>query len=269
MPPPPHKSIWKSTAPGAFKTLTRWLSKPHTKRGMLSNILRWRFRGQWKVGEDIMNNEYYLYQPFPETPIRRFCIYRHGQTEMDDLPFLWYQWIRYQRDHPPTKQELDEYDTYLVTIKEKAARIKERDDAERVANPQFYDEQKRKLEQVQSELTNKAQREVIALFQSRENALRIAAENKVAKMKAADDIIQSERRRYEELQFKHMQQSFADPDSVEPKDAQEPQTKGETPQPFQPGAWRPWQENDDENDDENDTETNPTGSSQRKDQNDK
>merc|ERR1712130_291307 len=101
----------------------------------------------FKVGEDFMGNEYYLYQPFPETPIRRFCLFKQGQTGMDDLPFLWYQWIRYQRDHPPTSEELEEYDNYLSNVQQKAAAIKERDDALRLADPKFYDDQKKKLEE--------------------------------------------------------------------------------------------------------------------------
>merc|ERR1712129_151967 len=204
-------------------------------------LLRWKFRGQWKVGEDFQGNEYYLYQPFPETPIRRFCIFKHGQTEMDNLPFLWYQWIRYQRNYPPTTQELDEYDAYLLETQRKASVIKARDDQLRKENPKFYDEQKRKLEETHSELTNKAQREVIAIFASRENALRIAAENKVAKMKEADDIIQSERSRYEEMQFEKTKDSFADPLSIEPMMTQADDEKQEV---FKPGAWRPWQEDD-------------------------
>jgi len=92
------------------------------------------------------------------------------------------------------------------------------------------------------------------LFKSRENALRLAAENKVAKMKKADDIIQSERRQYEELQFEKMKDSYADPSSVEPKPAQEPveeQTQGK-PEMFKPGAWRPWQDNDEDEEEEAD-----------------
>ena len=169
---------------------------------------------------------------------------------MDDLPFLWYQWIRYQRNYPPTQQELDEYDDYLKSTQEKAARIKERDDRLRVENPEFYEEQKKKFEEVQEELTNRAQKEVIALFQSRENALRIAAENKVAKMKEADDVIQSERRRYEEAKFQKLQESFVDPKSSEPSEVKEPADEKEKVDPFKPGAWRPWADQDnDDNDD--------------------
>eukprot|EP01083_Nonionella_stella_P278074 945502_1 len=242
MPPPPHKSIWQNQTPGAFKSLTRWLSKPGTKRSRVTNVLRWKFRGQWKVGEDYIGNEYYIYQPFPETPIRRFCIFKQGQIGMDDLPFLWYQWIRYQRNYPPTQKEMNEYENYLRETQEKAAKIKARDDAEIQSNPQFFDEQKRQLEAQHSELTNKAQREVIAMFASRENALRVAAENKVAKMQEADNIIQAERRRYEEMQFEKMKESYLDPESTEPTQIDE-----EKPEQFTPGAWRPWQEENDEN----------------------
>jgi len=137
------------------------MSAPNTERGRISNLLRWKFRGQWKVGEDRDGNEYYLYQPFPETPIRRFCIFRFGQTSMDDIPFLWYQWIRYQRNYPPTISELDEYDEYLRTTQEKAAKINARDDQLRLENPQHYEDQKKRIQEVQEEMTNRAQTEVI------------------------------------------------------------------------------------------------------------
>ena len=179
---------------------------------------------------------------------------------MDDIPFLWYQWIRYQRNYPPTIAELDEYDQYLRETQEKAAKINARDDALRLENPQHYEDQKKKLQEVQEEMTNRAQTEVIELFKSRENALRLAAENKVAKMKKADDIIQSERRQYEELQFEKMKDSYADPSSVEPQPAQQPveeQAPGK-PEMFKPGAWRPWQDNDeDDEDEENDRSQSP------------
>ena len=173
---------------------------------------------------------------------------------MDNIPFLWYQWIRYQRDYPPTHDEMREYDAYLTETQRKAAAIKQRDDAARLHNPDFYDEQKKQLEQVQKQLTDKAQREVIDLFRSRENALRIAAENKVARMQQADDIIQSERRQYEEMQFEKLQSAYADPSSVVPKEAQEPEEAGGKPEPFKPGAWRPWQ--DDVNEEEEQVESN-------------
>lgn len=65
MPKEPIKSIWKTNPPGTFKGFTRWMSKPGTARGRFTNLFRWKMRGQWKVGEDHMGNEYYLYQPFP------------------------------------------------------------------------------------------------------------------------------------------------------------------------------------------------------------
>ena len=170
---------------------------------------------------------------------------------MDDIPFLWYQWVRYQRNYPPTAKELQEYDEYIKETEEKAEKIKVRDDALRAANPEYYEEQKRKLEETQQELTNKAQQEVIAMFASRENALRIAAENKVAKMKQADSIIESERRRYEEMQYDKMKEVFHDPKSAEPTNVQDsatidPESKEQTR--FKPGAWRPWADDDDDED---------------------
>ena len=177
---------------------------------------------------------------YKETPIRRFCIFRYGQTSMDDLPFLWYQWIRYQRNYPPTAQELQEYDDYIEETQAKAEKIKQRDDALRAANPEYYEEQKKRLEETQEELTNKAQKEVIAMFQSRENALRLAAENKVAKMKQADNIIESERRRYEEMQFQKQQEEFNDPASAEPTDTSNMDDTDKEQTAFKPGAWRPW-----------------------------
>mmetsp|Transcript_6520 Transcript_6520/g.10320 ORF Transcript_6520/g.10320 Transcript_6520/m.10320 type:complete len:277 (+) Transcript_6520:19-849(+) len=258
MPKEPIKSIWQNKMPGFMKPVTRWFSRPNTVRGRVSNLMRWRFRGQWKCGEDRIGNEYYLYQPFPETPIRRFVIFRHGQTDMDNLPFLWYQWIRYQRNYPPTQTELDEYDQYLLDVAEKAAKIKERDDLERAQHPEFYAEQQKNFDQAQQDMTNKAQREVIALFASREKGLRIAAENKVEKMKQAQDIIQADRRHWTDSQYKEMVESYHDPKSVEPRDVEEtvdPETQSADDidsnaqqKHFKPGAWRPWQDDEDDED---------------------
>lgn len=48
----------------SHKALFRWFSAPGTRRGYVINLWRWKLAGQWKVGEDVIGNEYMLYQPF-------------------------------------------------------------------------------------------------------------------------------------------------------------------------------------------------------------
>ena len=74
-------------------------------------------------------------------------------------------------------------------------------------------------------------------------------------MKEADDIIESERRRYEEMQFEKTKHAFADPLSVEPTQVEETTSDGDKQETFKPGAWRPWQQDDDDDDKDNDNAT--------------
>ncbi len=68
-------------------------------------------------------------------------------------------------------------------------------------------------------------------FSRARNALRIAAENKVAKLKEADHIIQSEKR-YEQLRFEKMKDPWTDACMQPSTDIN---AEGYREEPFQPG----------------------------------
>ena len=184
---------------GILSRINRFFSRPHTRRAFVYNKFRWRYAGQWKVGEDSYGNEYFLYQPFEETPIRRFCLYKDGDTGTDTMPFLWYQWVRYQREYPPTDEELVEYDEYLEEMKQKALEVEAKDQALRSEEIQFINAQREAAEAQKKQNTLEAQQEIISMFAEREKALRIAAENKLAKVKEVEDALKAQKEQHEKL----------------------------------------------------------------------
>lgn len=189
------------------------------------------------------------------------------------MPFLWYQWIRYQRDFPPTLLELQEYDQYLIDIKQKARNIELLDQQLRKDEHLFIEEQQKRTKQDKQELTEKVQNDVIEMFQRREHALRIAAENKLKRMQDVNEAMKEDERQKYDNEKKKLEQIFNDPSSIEPKlhanvgehiinidGSTTPAVDGKDIGPkkkeekFTPGAWRPWDEHqpdDDEEDEEN------------------
>lgn len=46
--------------------------------------------------------------------------------DVEKIPFLWSQWVRYKRDYPPTQEELQEYEDYQEELKLAVRRYEER-----------------------------------------------------------------------------------------------------------------------------------------------
>ena len=278
------------------RRLTRFLRKKGTIRAHIVNHLHWRTRGLWHVGNDIYGNNYYLYQPIIETPIRRLCLFDGIlMTNLDNLPFLWYQWLRYQRYHPPTEDELNEYDNYIKQIKIDAHNFYKNDDLERNKNKSYTDKHKKRMDDLRQETMDKTQKNVVELFESREKALRVAAENKLKAIHEAEEITkhhqqiqmeihhakmklqwerdqqefyQNKQEANEELNRIYNQQGFNDEEQqsllnndINDDDNQIPSATEE--EPFKPMGWRPYKyiynesinENNIENNDKN-NETN-------------
>ncbi|ETO06111.1 hypothetical protein RFI_31284 [Reticulomyxa filosa] len=155
------------------------------------------------------------------------ALYKDGQYGSDSVPFLWFQWLRYQRDFPPTEEELTEYDEYLRTIKKKGEEWAEKDRLERETNKDFYQSQRKAEDEVQKRINQRLHQEVIGLFAAREKAIRIAAENKVKKMKEHQQAM-------EKFELSQQKQELESEWESPKKESEKP-----VEQQYQPHAWRP------------------------------
>ena len=95
---------------------------------------------------------------------------------MDELPFLWYQWIRYQRNYPPSNEELNEYDAYLTEIQHLGAEVAERDRVERESQLDYIEAQKKREDTYKKKMEERLHQDVIDMWAQKEKALRVAAE---------------------------------------------------------------------------------------------
>lgn len=93
--------------PSSFRTVPtpHFLMQPHRAFASWYSKMQDFVHKRKEVGEDLVGNKYYL-QEDGAHEARRIVQYANDIPDPSSIEMLWYQWLRYGRDAPPTKEVL-------------------------------------------------------------------------------------------------------------------------------------------------------------------